>query len=126
MQLAQFHRNSKLTAVAAPSVHLGLVSSPGPRHRSRHSQKRLRVAASYSSEPAGSSASILEAFYYGRAFAETLNERLGAALDDLLSELGKQDAERRESLRCGIVVLPVLTPSRVYMHPFPCLSRDVV
>jgi hypothetical protein len=71
-----------------------------------HLQKPLVVAASYSSEPAGSSASILEAFYYGRAFAETLNERLGAALDDLLSELGKQDAERRESLRCSTLLYP--------------------
>lgn len=42
---------------------------------------------------------MLEAFYYGRAFAETLNERLGGALDDLLSEIGKQDAERREAIR---------------------------
>ena len=57
------------------------------------------AAAANIDEPSGSSKSILDAFFYGKAFAEALNERLGAALDDVLSEVGKQDAERRESMR---------------------------
>ena len=70
------------------------------------------VAAATSDEPLGSSKSILDAFYYGKAFAETVNERLGAALDDLLSELGKQDAERRESMRWGRPYAPILLGSK--------------
>lgn len=47
----------------------------------------------------GSSSSLLDAFFFGKAFAETLNERLGTALDDLLADFGKKDAERREAMR---------------------------
>ena len=46
---------------------------------------------------AGSDRSVLEAFFLGRAFAETVNDRLGAALGDLLSEIAKADAERRQA-----------------------------
>ena len=48
---------------------------------------------------AGTNGSLLDAFYYGKAFAETLNEKLGTALDDVLASIGKQDAERREAIR---------------------------
>ena len=50
---------------------------------------------------AGPNSSLLDAFFYGKAFAETLNEKLGTALDDVLANIGKQDAERREALRCS-------------------------
>lgn len=46
------------------------------------------------------SSPILEAFFFGRAVAEVLTERLEATLTDALSELGKFDAEAREHLRC--------------------------
>ena len=49
---------------------------------------------------AESSRSILEAFYYGRAFAETLNAKLGAMVEDVLSNIGKQSAESSQALRC--------------------------
>ena len=42
---------------------------------------------------------LLEAFYVGRAFAQTVTERLGAALGDFLSEVSKADAERQRALR---------------------------
>ena len=45
----------------------------------------------------GSDRSVLEAFFIGRAFAETVNDRLGAALGDFLSEIAKADAERRQA-----------------------------
>lgn len=46
------------------------------------------------------SRSILEAFYYGRAFAETLNAKVGAALEDVLSDISKQSAESTQAVRC--------------------------
>lgn len=42
---------------------------------------------------------LVHAFFVGRAVAETINEQLENALTDLLSELGKFDAEQRERLR---------------------------
>lgn len=42
---------------------------------------------------------MLEAFFIGRALAEVVNERLGAALGDALAEFGKWDAETRQSIR---------------------------
>jgi len=42
---------------------------------------------------------LLRAFFVGRAVAEIFNEQLENALTDALSELGKFDAEARESLR---------------------------
>ena len=45
------------------------------------------------------SRSILEAFYYGRAFAETLNAKVGAALEDILSDISKQSAESTQAVR---------------------------
>ena len=46
--------------------------------------------------------SAMEAFYYGRAFVQTLGDRMGAALGDFLAEAGKHDAERQQALRCVI------------------------
>lgn len=42
---------------------------------------------------------LVQAFFVGRAVADTLNEQLENALTDALSELGKFDAEQRERLR---------------------------
>lgn len=42
---------------------------------------------------------MLDAFFLGRALAEVLNERLGAALGDALANFGKADAELRQALR---------------------------
>ncbi len=42
---------------------------------------------------------LLQAFFVGRAVAETLNERAERAFTDALSELGKLDAELREQVR---------------------------
>ncbi|KAK9822337.1 hypothetical protein WJX74_009716 [Apatococcus lobatus] len=66
------------------------------RHRRLH---RDRASGHIAATPESESASILDAFFLGRAFAETLNERLGAFLGDLLSEFGKQDAERQRALK---------------------------
>jgi hypothetical protein len=42
---------------------------------------------------------LIQAFFVGRAVAEVVNERLESTLTDVLSELGKFDAEAREQLR---------------------------
>lgn len=42
---------------------------------------------------------LVQAFFVGRAVAEVFNKQLENALTDALSELGKFDAEARESLR---------------------------
>ncbi len=44
---------------------------------------------------------MLEAFFIGRALAETLNERLGSAVGDALADFGKFDAETRQRIRCA-------------------------
>lgn len=42
---------------------------------------------------------MLEAFFIGRALAETVNERLGNLAGDALAEFGKLEAEFRRTLR---------------------------
>jgi uncharacterized small protein (DUF1192 family) len=42
---------------------------------------------------------VIEAFFFGRALAEVVNERLQESVTNALSELGKFDAEQREKLR---------------------------
>ncbi|MFB2880368.1 DUF6825 family protein [Floridanema aerugineum] len=42
---------------------------------------------------------LIQAFFVGRAVAETLNQQLEYALTNLMSEVGKFDAEQRENLR---------------------------
>mmetsp|Transcript_27658 Transcript_27658/g.69307 ORF Transcript_27658/g.69307 Transcript_27658/m.69307 type:complete len:136 (-) Transcript_27658:955-1362(-) len=42
---------------------------------------------------------VLDAFFIGKALAETLLERAGGVLADTLSEVARFDAERREQIR---------------------------
>ncbi|MBE9228495.1 hypothetical protein IQ264_24045 [Phormidium sp. LEGE 05292] len=42
---------------------------------------------------------LIQAFFVGRAVAETLNQQVESALTNFMSELGKFDAEQRENLR---------------------------
>jgi hypothetical protein len=42
---------------------------------------------------------VIDAFFLGRAFAETIQSKLEEELTNALSELGKFDAEQRERLR---------------------------
>jgi uncharacterized protein YceH (UPF0502 family) len=42
---------------------------------------------------------LIHAFFLGRAVAETLQEQAERSFTDLLSEIGKLDAEQRERLR---------------------------
>ncbi len=42
---------------------------------------------------------VTNAFFFGRALAEVLSEKLEEAFTNTMSELGKFDAEQRENLR---------------------------
>ena len=42
---------------------------------------------------------IIRSFFFGRALAETIKEKIEDALTEAMSELGKFDAEQRERLR---------------------------
>ena len=71
--------------------------APGARLHSQrrwHRQQALPACA-------GSSRSVLDAFFYGRAFAQVLNEKLGELADDLLVQVSKLDAQRQQAFRCA-------------------------
>lgn len=61
------------------------------------------MVAQAANKPGGAgdpaSKAILEAFFLGRALAETVNERLGSAVGELLSDVSKRQAEQREQSR---------------------------
>ena len=42
---------------------------------------------------------VTDAFFFGRAFAEVISEKLEESFTNAMSELGKFDAEQRENLR---------------------------
>lgn len=42
---------------------------------------------------------VINAFFFGRALAEVLGEKIEDSLTNVMSELGKFDAEQREKLR---------------------------
>ena len=42
---------------------------------------------------------VIQAFFFGRALAEVLSEKVEDAFTNIVSELGKFDAEQRENLR---------------------------
>ena len=60
-----------------------------------------KLASTVPHAVAGSSRSVLDAFFYGRAFAEVANQRLGELADEALVRLGKLDAERQQAFRCA-------------------------
>ena len=45
------------------------------------------------------SRAALDAFYVGRAFAQTLSERLGSALGEALGDVAKRNAEAQRALK---------------------------
>ena len=42
---------------------------------------------------------VLQAFFFGRALAEVLSEKVEDSVTNILSDVGKFDAEQRENLR---------------------------
>ncbi|KAG6551851.1 hypothetical protein Mapa_006465 [Marchantia paleacea] len=42
---------------------------------------------------------VLDAFFLGKALAETINERVGSAIGEFLSDVGRQQAEQQKKIR---------------------------
>ncbi|KAL3147919.1 hypothetical protein ABBQ32_002629 [Trebouxia sp. C0010 RCD-2024] len=83
-----------MLAIKTPLAQTRLIRTTRPS-RTKIARCSVSVRAR-SSGQRDSNKAVLEAFFLGRAFAEAINDRLGAALGDLLSEFGKADAERRQ------------------------------
>ncbi|DBA83119.1 TPA: hypothetical protein ACH3X2_006644 [Trebouxia sp. C0005] len=88
--------NNMLTQNTPLAIRPSVSTAFACRSKVRHQRQSTVVRARFDSNK-GSDRSVLEAFFLGRAFAETVNDRLGAALGDLLSEIAKADAERRQA-----------------------------
>ncbi|KAH7619054.1 hypothetical protein Ndes2526B_g06004 [Nannochloris sp. 'desiccata'] len=67
-------------------------------HRGMKRRTRAPMAARNNS-PATESLGMLEAFFIGRALAETVNERLGSVVGDAVAEIGRIEAELRRSIQ---------------------------
>lgn len=60
---------------------------------------------------------LLDAFFLGKALAETVSERIGSLVGELLSEVGQRQAEQQRQIRefqvmspRGLTLKPVLLP----------------
>eukprot|EP00271_Cylindrocystis_brebissonii_P014245 TRINITY_DN35542_c0_g1_i1.p1 TRINITY_DN35542_c0_g1~~TRINITY_DN35542_c0_g1_i1.p1 ORF type:complete len:213 (-),score=36.07 TRINITY_DN35542_c0_g1_i1:581-1171(-) len=73
----------------------------GGRRRRCHptSAKFGDRSSSSSSSSDDTSKAILDAFFLGRALADTVNERLGSALGELISDISRRQAEQRDQVR---------------------------
>ncbi|KAG0457335.1 hypothetical protein HPP92_022492 [Vanilla planifolia] len=89
-----------LAAIAAPHrFHLALIRT-NYTISGRHSSLRCRSGVNRG-PPTGDNESkdILDAFFLGRAFAETLNERIGSAVGEILSVVGQWQAEQQKQVQ---------------------------
>lgn len=64
---------------------------------------------------------MLEAFFIGRAFAETVNERLGQLAGDTLAQIGRLQTEIPQSIRYTIV-----PDTRLVVHKTLSIVADVI
>lgn len=72
------------------------------KNSSKRSNRRFEVRArSGGKEPEGdpNSKAILDAFFLGRALAETINEQLGRALGEFISEVNQRQSEQQAQTR---------------------------
>eukprot|EP00241_Pyramimonas_parkeae_P012019 CAMPEP_0114226430 /NCGR_PEP_ID=MMETSP0058-20121206/1233_1 /TAXON_ID=36894 /ORGANISM="Pyramimonas parkeae, CCMP726" /LENGTH=191 /DNA_ID=CAMNT_0001337165 /DNA_START=73 /DNA_END=648 /DNA_ORIENTATION=- len=76
----------------ALSYHPGRAGVRGARVVVRASERREDADVAENRQ-------VLDAFFVGRALAEVVNEKVGSALGEILSEVAKKDAERRRDLR---------------------------
>ncbi|KAJ7571013.1 hypothetical protein O6H91_01G145100 [Diphasiastrum complanatum] len=76
-----------------------LAEVSGKRHRG--GRRKMLLAAKNDQQGAGDSESkqVLDAFFLGKAFADTVNERLGSAIGEFLSEVGRKQAEQQKEVR---------------------------
>lgn len=64
----------------------------------KNKQRPLSVGVQCSNTPPGQSDSkaVLDAFFLGKAFAEAVNERIGTTVGEILSEIGRWQAEQQK------------------------------
>lgn len=74
-------------------------SPPASRLRAGRGLRSRAAAAGRTPGEEDESRQVLDAFFLGKALADTVTDRLGAAVGDALAEAAKFDAERREELR---------------------------
>ncbi|XP_023548651.1 uncharacterized protein At4g13200, chloroplastic-like [Cucurbita pepo subsp. pepo] len=87
---------SKITHCSSPSLVRFRSSSTSSNLKFRPSGS-LRFIASCSSGD-GDNRTVLDAFFLGKAFAETLTERVESTVGVVLSEIGRLQAERQQQI----------------------------
>lgn len=80
------------------SLHLRVHTWRGNGLQKKNKQRSLSVGAQCSNTPPGKSDSkaVLDAFFLGKAFAEAVNERIGTTVGEILSEIGRWQAEQQK------------------------------
>lgn len=80
------------------SLHLRIHTWRGNGLQKKNKQRPLSVGAQCSNTPPGQSDSkaVLDAFFLGKAFAEAVNERIGTTVGEILSEIGRWQAETQK------------------------------
>ncbi|KAL2644593.1 hypothetical protein R1flu_012180 [Riccia fluitans] len=83
----------------AQGFHIGKIH--GTRAGRRRTRGGVAIRARGGGEKPGDNESkqVLDAFFLGKALAETINERLGAAVGEFLSDVGRQQAEQQKKIR---------------------------
>ncbi|KAK8967434.1 hypothetical protein KSP40_PGU004848 [Platanthera guangdongensis] len=73
----------------------------GQRSKRRHITLRCQNCGGNPASPSGDndSKAVLDAFFLGRAFAESLNERVGFAVGEVLSVFGQWQAEQQKQVQ---------------------------
>ncbi|GAQ77962.1 hypothetical protein KFL_000060270 [Klebsormidium nitens] len=100
-------RNVRAANRCAQSTFVGNLAPLKSVHSRNHKQQAHAVARPVVATSSGggrrdgdqTSKQVLDAFFLGRALAETINERLGTALGELISEVSRVQAEQREFIR---------------------------
>jgi len=99
--------NVRAAGRCAKSMFAGNLAPLKSVHSRSHKQQAHAVARPVVAKSSGgggrdgdqTSKQVLDAFFLGRALAETINERLGSALGELISEVSRVQAEQREFVR---------------------------
>ncbi|KAH9541118.1 hypothetical protein CY35_14G043800 [Sphagnum magellanicum] len=72
----------------------------GVRRRNAGDRRSLCIRAQSSGSPGDKeSKQVLDAFFLGKAFAETVNERVGTVIGEILSDIGRRQAEQQKHIR---------------------------
>ncbi|CAI5526548.1 unnamed protein product [Closterium sp. Naga37s-1] len=69
--------------------------------RRRHIQVTASQDQQRQAQPSGDERSkeVLDAFFLGKAVAEVVSERVGSAVGEILSEVGRRQAEQQQQLK---------------------------